>query len=246
MALKEEFEKTGSWLFRWRSYLPLLLTGIMLLGMRHFEYPGHCHTRDQVWEITCLVISFFGLGIRIFTVGHTPKGTSGRNTHSQKAEVLNTTGLYSIVRHPLYLGNFFIWLGISMFVHMWWISLIFILVFWLYYERIMFAEEEFLRKRFGEEYEKWSSKTPTFLPRFKNWRSPDLSFSLKSVLKREYTGLLAIVASFTFLEIAGDVFTEGKLELDLMWIIIFSAGLIIYLTLRTLKKKTKTLLVEGR
>jgi hypothetical protein len=36
MALKEEFERVGNWLFRWRSYLPLLLAGIILTGMENF------------------------------------------------------------------------------------------------------------------------------------------------------------------------------------------------------------------
>ncbi len=246
MALREEFEKNGNWLFRWRSYLPLLLTGIVLIGMRHFEYPGHQHTYDKIWEIFCLVISFTGLGIRCYTVGHTPKGTSGRNTSRQEAEFLNTTGIYSLVRHPLYLGNFFCWLGISLFVRIWWVSLIFILVFWLYYERIMFAEEEFLRRQFGKDYNTWADDTPAFMPDFRKWRSPALPFSLKNVLKREYSGLFAIISSFTFLEIVGDLFAEGRLEFDRMWIIIFSTGCVIYLTLRWLKKNTGILHVEGR
>ncbi|MGB8874133.1 MAG: hypothetical protein WCC75_12145, partial [Desulfobaccales bacterium] len=45
--------------------------------------------------------------------GLPPRGTSGRNTQGQVAETLNTTGIYSLVRNPLYLGNFLIWLGLS-------------------------------------------------------------------------------------------------------------------------------------
>lgn len=37
-------------------------------------------------------------------------------------------------------------------------TVIFILVYWLYYERIMFAEEQFLRRKFGEKYDEYSSK----------------------------------------------------------------------------------------
>lgn len=29
MALKEDFESSGNWLFRWRSYLPILVIGIV-------------------------------------------------------------------------------------------------------------------------------------------------------------------------------------------------------------------------
>jgi protein-S-isoprenylcysteine O-methyltransferase Ste14 len=246
MALREEFERQGKWLFRWRSYLPLFLIGLMLIGMRHFEYPWHSHLLDQLWEILCIIIAFFGLVIRALTIGYTPKNTSGRNTSQQIADTLNTTGMYSIVRHPLYVGNFFCWIGISMFVRVWWINIITILIFWLYYERIIFTEEEFLRRKFGEQFEEWAKKTPAFLPRISSWISPPLPFSFKNVLKREYSGLFAVIASFTVLEIIGDIIAEGKFELDIMWMIVFFVALIISIILRILKKKTKFLHIDGR
>jgi protein-S-isoprenylcysteine O-methyltransferase Ste14 len=219
---------------------------VIIAGLVDSKYSGHIHKLNQLWEIFCLIVSFGGLTIRIFTVGYVPKGTSGRNTRKQVADALNTTGMYSIVRHPLYLGNFFIWLGISLFVQVWWVTLIFILIFWLYYERIMFAEEEFLRKKVGKEFLIWAEKTPAFLPKFKNWQPPSLSFSFKNALKREYSGFFAIIVSFTFLELISNIFAQGKLKLDLMWQIIFIAGLVIYLTVRILRKKTKILDVKGR
>lgn len=246
MALREEFEHTGHWLFRWRSYLPLLMVGPILLAAQNIEYPGHSEIFDHVWDTLCVAVSFLGLGIRVFTVGYAPKGTSGRNTREQIADVLNTTGMYSIVRHPLYLGNFFIWLGISLFTQSLWLNLVFMLIFWLYYERIMFAEEEFLRKQFGEKYLKWAEDTPAFLPHFKNWRSPHMKFYFKTVLRREYSGFFAILLSFAFLETVGDLLGEGKFELEWSWFSLSLVGLAIYLTLLTLKKKTKLLDVEGR
>lgn len=126
MALREEFENTGNWLFRWRSYLPLIVIGRFLLTLREYEYPDHSERLDHIWEVVCLIVSFFGLGIRIFTIGHTPKG-SGRNTKHQVAETLNTTGPYFVVRNPLYLGNFFAALGIALFAHLWWLTLIYLL-----------------------------------------------------------------------------------------------------------------------
>jgi hypothetical protein len=144
------------------------------------------------------------------------------------------------------LGNFIIFLGITLFVEVWWFTVIAVLAFWLYYERIIFAEEEFLRKKYGVLFLEWAEKTPAFLPKFKNWQQPSLPFSVRNVLQREYSSFFGIIASFTFLEIAGEIFAEGKLELDLAWAILFIIGLIIYLTLRMLKKKTRVLDVEGR
>ena len=246
MPLREELSRTGNFLFRWRSYLPFLMIVLILLAMPYFEYPGHSKKLDELWEIFCLIISFSGLGIRIITIGYTPKGTSGTNTRRQIADVLNTTGMYSVTRNPLYLGNFIIWFGISMFPRLWWFSLIVILIFWLYYERIIFAEEEFLREKFGELYFAWAEKTPAFIPNFRNWESSGVMFSFRKALKNEYKSFFAIIASYIVIEIIGDIFTEHKLELDTMWLVILSVSAAFYLFVRILKKKTKVLDAEGR
>jgi protein-S-isoprenylcysteine O-methyltransferase Ste14 len=246
MALREELRKQGNWLFRWRSYLPLILIVIVLLGMNYFEYPGHSELYDDIWEIMCLFISFSGIGIRFFTVGYAPEGTSGTNTRAQVADTLNTSGMYSIMRHPLYLGNFIIWFGLSAFFHLWWFSLIITLIFWLYYERIMFAEEEFLREKFGNSYSEWAEKTPAFIPDIRKWRSSDMKFSYRKAIKNEYKSFFAVIVAFTILEIIGDIFVEKKLEIDRMWLSILIISLMIYTVIRFLKKRTKILEVQGR
>ena len=248
MVLKEDIEKQGSFLFRWRSYLPLLTLPLFVIALYHSEYLERVFgdSADKFWESLCIGISFLGLFIRVLVAGYVPKGTSGRNTRWQVAETLNTTGMYSIVRNPLYLGNFIIVLGILLFVQVWWIVAIGIIGFWFFYERIVFTEEGFLRRKFGTVFLEWKKKTPVFCPRFKNWQKPNISFSFKAVLRREFSTLFSMVASFTFLDITADFLSEGKLEIELLWAIFFSAGLIIYITLLILKKKTKILEVEGR
>jgi len=246
MALKEEFEIQGNWLFKWRSYLPLLLIILLIPGMMDFTLPSGSRIMHTNWVIFCLFISFVGLLVRAFTIGHTPEGTSGRNTEDQKAETVNSTGIYSTVRHPLYVGNYFMWLGIILYTRSGWIALTFTLIYWIYYERIMFAEEEFLRKKFGSDYEDWAGRTPAFIPSFKNWQKPSLTFSLRNVLKREYSGFFAVILSFTVLEFIKNYLVDGELYLQTSWKIFFSVGLFIYLLLRTLKRKTRILHVEGR
>jgi len=246
MTLNDEMERVGNWLFRWRSYLPLVLLAVFLLSIREYQYPGHNERFDEIWEMCCLAVCFAGLGIRIITVGYTPAGTSGRNTKKQVAETLNTTGVYSIVRHPLYLGNFFMWLGIVLFVNIWHLTLIFILIYWLYYERIMFAEESFLKRKFGDQFAEWADRTPAFIPRFRNYIKPAMPFSIRNVLKREYNGFFAIILVLFIFEEAGDWIVNRKFEMDLQWKILLSAGAFIWIVLRTIKKKTRLLHVEGR
>ena len=165
MTLSDEFEKQGEWMFRWRGYLPLLLIFPFLIAVRGYEWPFGSYFDYSIWARCCFGISVFGLGIRCATVAFTPAGTSGRNTKQQTAKHLNTAGMYSLVRHPLYLGNFFIGLGITLAPLVWWLPVTYCLLFCAYYERIMFAEEAYLRRRFGREFDDWAANTPTFFPR---------------------------------------------------------------------------------
>lgn len=245
MTLQEQFEETGSWLFRWRSYFPLIGILILLVAMRDYKHP-ESQLVDYLYEAFCFIISLLGLGIRAFTVGHTPKHTSGRNTKTQLAASLNTTGIYSVVRNPLYLGNFIIGLGLVLTAQSLWLILIYSLAFWLYYERIIFAEEVFLKHKFGDEYVRWARITPAFIPNLKGYKRADLSFSWKNVLKREYNAFFLIIVGGFFMEIIGDLFSKGKIDFEMPWLIIVCVGFTIWMTLRTLKKYTSILRVAGR
>ncbi len=246
MALAEEFEKSGNWLFRYRSFLPvvlyLLATLLIILG------PGEIMNFHSLgWNLLCLGVSTLGLLIRALTIGYTPRGTSGRNTkEGQIAETLNTRGIYSIVRHPLYLGNFFMWMGIILYAGTFWFVVLCMALFWLYYERIMFAEEQFIRRKFGVEYENWASKTPAFIPAFRQWKAAELSLSIKNILKREYSGFFGTIFSFAYINFIKNYFFDGQIWLDVKWQIALAAGLLIMLTLRSLKKYTRVLNTEGR
>ena len=225
----------------------MVFVGLFLVALTNFQYQVGDYLADNIWKLICLSISLSGLIFRMYTVGCTPKGTSGRNVTEQRANVLNTTGVYSLVRHPLYLGNFIIWFGIVLSVRLWWFMAVALLVFWLYYERIMFAEEEFLRNKFGDEFLKWSNRTPAFLPiKWKKWKKSDLPFSFKNALRREYSGFFAIISVFSVLELAEERIVKGEFTFDPMWVAIFTFGLVTYLTLLVFKKKTKLLDVEGR
>jgi protein-S-isoprenylcysteine O-methyltransferase Ste14 len=248
MALREELEAQGSWLFRWRSYLPLLLSPFLLIALRNSDSLEKVigHTAIYFYDSLCITVCLAGLVIRCITVGYVADGTSGRNTKGQRAETLNTTGMYSIVRHPLYLGNLMISIGIASFVRVWWFVVMAALIFWLYYERIMFAEEEFLRKRFGTLYLEWTNRTPALLPRFRNWQRPSLSFSFRNVINREYSGFFGLIVSFTFLDFARSMFAKDGFGLKVTWVIPFFVSTFVFLAVRILRKKTKVFHVERK
>ena len=202
---------------------------------------------DMRDELIFLGVSLFGELIRILTVGFAPKNTSGRNTaNGQLADELNVTGIYSLLRHPLYLGNFFMWLGPVLFLHSVGDTIVFGLIYWLYYERIMFAEEQFLRRKFGDFYDKWSENVSSFFPYPIKFIPPKLSFSVRNVLKREYNSFVNIFVIFMLLDVFRNYFLSERIYMTGMWIWLFVSAGVIWPAIRTIHKRTKWLEVEGR
>ena len=238
MALVHELENSGNWLFKRRSWLPVFIIAAGIVMM----YLGNRQAIlfDMRDELIFLGVSLFGQMIRILTVGFTPKNTSGRNTtNGQVADELNVTGIYSFVRHPLYLGNFFMWLGPVLFLRSTGAIIVFILIYWLYYERIMFAEEQFLRRKFGDIYDKWSETVSSIIPFSFKYIPPKLPFSVKNVLKREYNSFVNIFVIFTLLDLFRNYFLSERIYLTGMWMWLFAGAGIIWLAIRTIEKRTQ-------
>ena len=106
MSLVDSFEKQGNFLFKYRGQFPVLL---FFISIPFIFLSSEINLYFQfVYNAIAVSITIIGLIIRFYTIGTTPKGTSGRNTNKQIADYLNSTGVYSIVRNPLYLGNYFI------------------------------------------------------------------------------------------------------------------------------------------
>lgn len=250
MALQESFEKRGIWLFKYRGLIPIfiLVIGAAIYVLKKLN-PGESLIEHQpyefYYELFCLLIGLIGVVIRAYTVGHTPRNTSGRNVDTQIAETLNTTGIYSVVRHPLYLGNFFMWLGPAMLTGHLWFILVFCLFYWIYYERIMYAEEQFLRGKFGPSYLKWSEHVPPFVPRFKGFVKSNLSFSWKKVLKKEKNGFAALFLIFCAFNVTGELIQQQR-EFNMVFIVGFGVSFLGYFVLKFLKTRTEVLNEEGR
>ena len=246
MLLREKLEHSGQWLFRWRSYVPLVPIALLPLAFREYAYPMGSPSLDVVWEIGCFVVSLIGLGIRVHAVGHAPKGTSGRNRRDQVADELNTTGLYSIVRNPLYLGNFLMYIGPALVPRCWWLVALVGLFMIVYYERIIFAEEQFLERKFGEAYVEWARKTPAIFPAWMQWRKSPLPFSWKTALKREYLGFCGLVLTFTLVEMGEHLALGRSLELSTEVLAFALSGLVVFVVVRWMRKRTRVLDEVGR
>jgi len=103
----------------------------------------------------------------------------------------------------------------------------------------MFAEERFLEAKFGEDYLKWSLSVPAFIPSFKRFKKSEISFSLISVLRREYSGFLATVFGYAFIDNLRHYFITNDFDYKRISIYIFIVSIILTLILRTLKHSNR-------
>lgn len=242
MALKEELKIQGDFLFKYRSYFPLVLlvAGLALIVVNNLNGgPGNISGYQQWMEDPAIFVSLLGLFIRIHAVGFSGKNTSGRNTgQGQVADMLNTRGLYSIIRNPLYVGNYFMWLGIAMLTCNPWFVGIFTLIFWIYYERIVFAEEEFLRAKFGDVYLKWAAGTPIFIPYKLRWKQSDSPFLWKKVIKQEKNGFLALFLVFFLFDLLGTRISSGLWTIEKTWLLVMViVSMVSYILIKLLKRR---------
>jgi hypothetical protein len=138
------------------------------------------------------------------------------------------------------------WLGPVLFIRTLVFVIFFILIYWLYYERIMFAEEQFLRSKFGEIYDKYSEKVRAVIPRLRGFVKPELSFSFKSVLIREYNSFVNIFIIFVLLDLFRNYFLSERIYLTPMWIYIGAPAGLIWVMIRLIHKRTSWLNDAGR
>lgn len=211
MTVLERLHADGRRLFVRRSLVPLALLPVLILFLpESFEAEAQL---GPSWSVVCqglaLAIALGGIAIRVFTVAVAPDGNSSRETRHLRATSLTTTGAYSVVRHPLYVGNGLMWLGVAASTRVWWLVLITVLAFWLYIERIMLVEETYLEHSFGARFRQWASRTPAFVPRLSAWQRPEGALSWRRVLS-EHNGLLTVAAAFFTIQFLEDFFYAGE------------------------------------
>src|SRR5437868_15047907 len=106
---------------------------------------------------------------------------------------LTTDGPYALTRNPLYLGNLAISLGLCLVAHDVWLLCIVAVLFAVQYRPIIAAGEQFLRDRFGPEYDAWCARVPRFWPRRAD-ASSRRPWDFRRALRKEHNPAAAWIA----------------------------------------------------
>ena len=90
--------------------------------------------------------------------------TSMKVAETHRADKIVTTGVYSVVRHPQYLGGLLAHIGFSFFLSALYSFLATPLVIVVIYI-ICWKEESELSKEFGKDYVDYEEKVPMLIPK---------------------------------------------------------------------------------
>lgn len=100
------------------------------------------------------LVGLVGLALRAWAAGYL-----------HKQEVLTVTGPYAYTRNPLYLGSAVLALGAAIATRSWISSLLLLVYFSVVYSIVIRREENELRPRHAEGFDRYAAVVPMFFPR---------------------------------------------------------------------------------
>jgi len=142
----------------------IILTGFIYLFPRC--YPASLLV-DNIMDVLGVMFLLKGTLLRMISRGH-------KKFYSEKGDALVTSGIYSVIRNPMYLGSFYTGVGFVFIVWPWWAVIIFAYLFYLRFRVQILKEEEHLEKLFGAEYLKYCKDVPRIFPSIKKFNKVKL------------------------------------------------------------------------
>jgi protein-S-isoprenylcysteine O-methyltransferase Ste14 len=229
----------GNFFFRYRNgLLPLIY--IIFLFTTSPSVMFHSGISYRLWIFAGAFLALLGQFIRLFTIGYEYIERGGREG-KVFASFLVQGGVYAHTRNPMYVGNISIAIGLLMYGGSPIACLIGIPFFFFFYQSIIAAEENFLRNKFGADYENYCRSVNRFFPPVHpllKTLSP-LAFDWKRSLRKEYGTVFVVVMGLIWLPLwrlyyLGTPTSFLEYRSWAFGLSLFS--LVLYLTARFLKK----------
>ena len=184
--------RLGGWLFSRRTWLPLPIV-VALLLVPSDSGPFSFLTPLSWLGVPLLLV---GEGVRLWAVRHI--GVISR-TRRDRLGPLVSTGPFSLVRNPLYLGNILLWLGLTVSARLFWLAPLVLALLALEYHAIVRWEERLLTTRIGDRYREYLTRVPRWRPLVSKPTPGADSFTWRETLFSERGTLIAIVVGYLLL-----------------------------------------------
>ncbi|MGZ8956079.1 MAG: methyltransferase family protein [Methylovulum sp.] len=228
----------GNFFFKYRNwvFIPMYLALFM-------PSPELLSGEQRYWLIFIgLFITVSGQVIRCATIGlaYIDRGGKDKKVYASR---LVTEGIFKHCRNPLYIGNILKLVGIGVLSNSLLYVALFIPVFLFIFQAIVLAEENFLRSKFGSDFNDYCQRTNRWVPKFAGIITTfnGMSFMWKRILVKENSTLYVwFVGVVLVLLVKYPELTNDNLQFRNELLVIFSAILtVIFLGIRYLKKSGK-------
>lgn len=235
--------RIGNFFFKYRNILFIFLYAALFIPSPPIFSAARFGPGYYWWPVLIgLIITVTGQGIRGATIGlaYIIRGGKGGKVY---AEDLVTDGIFSHCRNPLYLGNILMLCGVGILANSLLYLLVFIPFFLVVYQAIVLAEENYLRGKFGDAYDRYCEDVNRWLPNLRGIRSrfKGMRFNARRWLLKEYNTQYIWLSGITLIMLFKyDALThyDRALRNELLAIIL-PFLLLLYLLVRYLKKSGK-------
>ncbi|HEV7322626.1 MAG TPA: isoprenylcysteine carboxylmethyltransferase family protein [Ensifer sp.] len=190
----------GNFLFRFRNQLfPAIIVALYLLmppPTLVLDNPALTLAKDAA----AILVILAGLALRATVVGYKYIQRGGLKKKVY-AKDLVTEGMFGVCRNPLYVGNMLLYCGVFLLHGNPLLVVIGVGLFAFMYECIVYAEEAFLHRTFGQAYEAYCRDVPRWGLRLKNFAASTegMTFNVRRVIGKDYStvsaAMLAILAT---------------------------------------------------
>lgn len=233
----------GNFFFKYRNFLFIFLYLALFIPSPDIFTADTLGPNYYILPVTLgLIITISGQLIRGLTIGlaYIVRGGLNKKVYADK---LVTEGIFSHCRNPLYVGNILMLLGVGILSN----SILFVgilmPVFLFIYQAIVLAEENFLRNKFGADFNNYCSRVNRWWLSLKGIGSTfsSMRFNAKRWILKEYnTQFVWLVGITLILLLNYPEITRGDTDFRNVLIAAFLIGLtMLYIFVRYLKKSGK-------
>ncbi|MGH8121008.1 MAG: methyltransferase family protein [Gammaproteobacteria bacterium] len=184
----------GNFLFKYRNVLFPVVLLILFVIFNPVPWPDTA--MDWCLDLVGILITMAGQGIRAAVIGlaYIKRGGVNKKIH---ADTLVTTGLFAHCRNPLYAGNLLILAGLLIIFNNPWVYLAGGGFFILSYAAIVAAEESFLLRKFGQEYERYCREVNRWMITMRGLYGTlqSMEFTWERVIYKDYTTMLTWIVT---------------------------------------------------
>ena len=224
----------GQFFFKHRNFITPLVVLALVLAFPPGQFRGE-ERWDRAVILAGVALALGGQILRITVIGYAYIKRGGKDKEVY-ADRLVQEGFFAHCRNPLYVGNLMVLAGVLMIYNSPWVYLIGAAFFLFLYLTIVMAEEDYLGRKFGEEYAGYCRRVNRFLPNLRGLSSSvaGMQFGWRRVIRKEYGTIFANVATVIAVLAWKQHRLTGKASIPLMLMLI--PALAAYIWARYMKK----------